>query len=224
MSTKDPTQTVVLYSYNVDGVKLAHIGIFRDQFSSGKPNTGIKISSQIGKAKWAQKQFELGNNDSHQESAEHIFDSGFYVMLMNTDKEMWESNVLGTGLDLTEAYLLRETEIRKLRAEHFVTTNPRRYKNNTVDGKIGNKGWGATIKGKLTANSSTLEKIHKVCETLTVGMKFESLEDYKAIRRVVYDKVVGKYGKGEIRKSEVWAMFVAISVDAIEENREELVA
>lgn len=201
-------QHVVVYKH-WDGVnRLAHVGIFNTQFSSGKSNTGISIAAQIAKANWAKKNYEgTGRAANYHESSEHVFDSGFSTMLMNTLPEFWTvEEVTETPVDLETAYSLRTALQAQLVADGYTINANSKAKHSTLTGEKGNHGWGNPV---VNAANYTQKKLYDLCDKLTAGMWFAPGVKEKT-RTEVYNQLTSPKGTGIMRKGEIHAIFAAV--------------
>ena len=206
--SSDIHQRVVVYRHN-DGIsKLAHIGIFNEVFSNGRPNTGFTLRAQIAKAKWAQQNYINGvQSTDYHESCEHTFDSGFYAMLMNTLENNWTIAVVSENETLTSAYSIREYHRKQLIEEGFIVTNSHNNKSSALHGTVGNFGWGKPI---IDGRNYTQQKLYTLCEKLTIGMWFGD-GVYEKVRYTVYKTLTSAKGTGIMRKGEIHAMFAAVA-------------
>ena len=201
-------QRVVVYSYDHNGMKLAHVGLFNMKFVNGKNNSGWRLAIQIGKANYATSGYVSYNlkSNSYTESKEHVFESGFHLMLMNTDSTLWQVNVVAEDVAIDEALAIRAHKITELSAQGFVTTEPKN-KTCSMSGETGNRNWGKPVQAK----NYTKDKLEKLCIKLTTGMNFKSHADFRSISRLVYKELTRDSGPGELTKGQIWSMFNSVA-------------
>jgi len=212
--TNNLPQRVVVYMYDRNGVKLAHVGVYAMTFTTGKPNNGWTLTNVVAKARWASEKFvSYGvKSDSYTPSCEHMFDSGFHAMLMNTDMSFWSVEGRIEDVSLEHALQFKSRLVDELHNQGYIVTN--RFNRKTVrqGNEVGNKSWGKPL---MSAHNCTQAKIYKICEKLTVGMSFENLEDYVKVRRSVYNMITNDKGPGVLTKGQVWSMFNSVALEHV---------
>jgi hypothetical protein len=158
-------QFVVTYTHSEK--MLAHVGLFNERFKSEKTNHGWTFVAQCGKAKYAMRHAS-GNH-----SAQHTFDSGFHVALMNTGMVGWETTKLDGSFDMPAAVAERARVIAELTDQGYNRITHIRGKMVHMTGEVGNRGWGAPIKDsmkKLNAKNLLMDDVKVIVDKLCVGI------------------------------------------------------
>lgn len=139
--------------------RFIHVGVYNMFDKEGRPNYSAKLENFYRDANRAKDKNESINSIG----AENAFGSSFYVRLMNTPLEQWETDVQIDNLGLYDAQALAFELAEQYDAEGY-----------TITGSRGAKAIRHTGKGKHVNNivikNATMKRIHEIVEKLTEGM------------------------------------------------------
>ena len=170
--------------------RFIHIGVYNMFDKEGRPNYSAKLESFYRDANRAKDKALFEKSIG----AENAFGSSFFVRLMNTPLEQWETAVEIGNLDLYTAQDFAFELTEQYEAEGYTITGSRGAK------AIRHTGNGKHINNVIIKNA-TMKRIFEIVEKLTEGMTGVNI---MKIKKDIYNKYTDPKISGFDTRRKFW--------------------